>query len=295
MTAGPRGAAVALGTIYVVWGSTYLAIRLAVESVPPLLGAGVRFLLAGVVLAALIAIVRGPRALPVTRRELLAAAVSGVLILVGGIGLLTLAEQETPSSLAALLIASVPLWVIVFRRLAHEEVPRAAVAGVLLGALGVGLVVAGGLTADVAAWAVAVLLVSGLLTGLGLFLSPRLGLPADALVGTAWEMLIAGALLTVVGLALGDAARADALTARSLAALLYLVVFGSVVAYGAFVWALGHVDSSLVATYAFVNPVVAIVLGWLLLDERLTAAAGAGAALVVAGVAAVATAGSARA
>jgi drug/metabolite transporter (DMT)-like permease len=295
MTAGPRGAAVALGTIYVVWGSTYLAIRLAVESVPPLLGAGVRFLLAGVILALLIVVVKGPRALPVTRRELLAAAASGVLILVGGIGLLTLAEQETPSSLAALLIASVPLWVIVFRRLAHEEIPRAAVAGVLLGALGVGLVVAGGLTADVAAWAVGALLLSGLLTGLGLFLSPRLGLPADTLVGTAWEMLIAGAVLTLLGLALGDAARAGTPTPRSLAALLYLVVFGSVIAYGAFVWALQHVDSSLVATYAFVNPVVAILLGSVLLDERLTVAAGAGAALVVAGVALVATAGSGRA
>jgi drug/metabolite transporter (DMT)-like permease len=295
MTAGPRGAAVALGTVYVVWGSTYLAIRLVVESVPPFLGAGVRFLLAGVVLALLIVVVKGPRALPVTRRELLAAAASGVLILVGGIGLLTLAEQETPSSLAALLIASVPLWVIVFRRLAHEEIPRAAVAGVLLGALGVGLVVAGGLTADVAAWAVGALLLSGLLTGLGLFLSPRLGLPADTLVGTAWEMLIAGAVLTLLGLALGDAARAGTPTARSLAALLYLVVFGSVIAYGAFVWALQHVDSSLVATYAFVNPVVAILLGSVLLDERLTVAAGAGAALVVAGVALVATAGSARA
>jgi drug/metabolite transporter (DMT)-like permease len=261
----------ALGTIYVVWGSTYLAIRVMVETAPPLLAAGVRFVLAGAIL--LLALRIWPQAEPfaASAREVATAVVVGALILFGGIGLLTAAEQRVPSGLAALIIASVPLWIVIIRALVRERPPWPTWVGTGIGFIGVALLVFGGRLAEGAptTWLL-VLLAAAASTAVGSFLSGRARLPANALFSTAVEMLSAGLLMLVVGLAAGEGG--DGLgdvSAKSLGALAYLVVVGSVLGYTAFVWLLRNASVSLVSTYAYVNPVVAVILGWAILSEPL--------------------------
>jgi drug/metabolite transporter (DMT)-like permease len=275
----------ALGIVYVVWGSTYLAIRVAVETMPPLLSAGTRFLVASAVLAAAVAIRKGPGALRVGRREIGAAAVVGTLLLAGGNGGVTVAEQWIPSALAALLVAAVPLWVVLLRAGNGDRADRRTVLGVVLGFVGLavllrpggdGLVLLGSLIvlAASASWAI------------GSYWSGRLPLPRDPFVATVWEMLAGSAVLLTAGLLRGEAASLDldGISTRSWVALGYLIVFGSLAAFTAYVWLLQNAPISLVATYAYVNPVVAVILGAVLLAEPVTAAILLGGAIVVAGV-----------
>jgi drug/metabolite transporter (DMT)-like permease len=281
---------VALMTLYLAWGSTYVAIRVMVETVPPLLGAGLRFLTAGGILVTTLLALGGRTRLAANRREALGAAVVGTLILCGGIGLLTLAEQRVPSGLAALIIASVPLWVVVLRLVANPRVPHATLAGVMVGFLGVAIVVLPGDGAgDVPFGWLVVLLAAALFTALGAFASDRLTLPRDTLLSTAIQMGWAGVSLVLAALAVGETADLELrdLSWRSLVAFTYLVVIGSVVAYGAFVWLLQNVSTSTVATYAYVNPAVALVLGWALLSEEITATILLGAITIVTSVAVV--------
>jgi drug/metabolite transporter (DMT)-like permease len=271
---------IALATVYVIWGSTYLAIAIAVEDLPPLLAVSTRFLVAGALLAAWLAWRRRP-ALRVTRRELGAAAVVGVL-LPGANAVLFFAERDVPTGLASLIIASVPLWVVLLRLLAKERLSRTAVLGVLGGFLGVAVLLrpSGGATAV----GLALCVVSALMWAVGSFLSARLTLPRDPIAATAYEMLCGGAAMLPLGLvALGDLHPSG----RSAAAWVYLVIFGSLVGYTAYVWLLAHAPLGTVATYAYVNPVVAIALGFLFRDEGLTPQILLGAAIVVASVAAV--------
>jgi drug/metabolite transporter (DMT)-like permease len=278
----------ALATIYLAWGSTYLAIRVMVETVPPLLGAGMRFLAAAAILLSAVAALGGRQRLRVRGRQAVAAAAVGTLILVGGIGLLTLAEQHVPSGLAALLIASVPLWVVLLRLVAREHIAPTTLVGVAGGFAGVALLVLPGDGAGGAplGW-LAVLLAAALFTALGALASDRWTLPADTTLSTAIEMSCAGALLLVLALVVGEAAELDVaqLSRRSLLALAYLVLIGSVVAYSAFVWLLQHASPSRVATYAYVNPAVALILGWLILSEEITATMLVGAVVILASVA----------
>jgi drug/metabolite transporter (DMT)-like permease len=278
----------ALGAVYLAWGSTYLAIRVMVETVPPLLGAGVRFLAAGVLLCAALLAIGGKQRLRVKAREGMAAATVGTLILVGGIGLLTLAEQRVPSGLAALIIASVPLWVVLLRLFARQRVPRTTLAGVIVGFVGVAvLVLPGHRTDNVPFGWLAVLLAAALFTAIGAMASDRLPLPKDTLLSTAVEMGVAGGLLVAVAVAVGESAQLDsvALSWRSLVALAYLILIGSVLAYSAFVWLLQNANPSTVATYAYVNPGVALLLGWAVLSEEITPTILAGALIVLAAVA----------
>ena len=241
-------------TIYLVWGSTYLGIRLMVETVPPLLGSGLRFLAAGAIFAAVLVARRGAGALRVSRRELLSCAAVGTALLLGGNGLVAVAEQHVPSGLAALLIASEPLWIVVFRR------------------------ASGGLLIVVAAaffWAG------------GSFASSRLALPRDPLRSTAVQMLCGGAAMTAVSLVAGEGGdvRWSAISAKSALAFAYLVVAGSLAAFTAYVWLLRHAPISQVSTYAYVNPIVAIALGAVVLGEQVTPLVAAGAGIIVASVA----------
>ena len=271
---------IALGTVYVIWGSTYLAIAIAVEDLPPLLAVSTRFLAAGGILAAWLAWRRRP-SLRITRAELRAAATIGVL-LPGANAVLFFAERDVPTGLASLIIASVPLWVVLLRLLAHERLPAAVVAGVLVGFAGVAVLLrpSGGATA----LGLALCVVSALMWATGSFLSGRLPLPRDPIAATSYEMLCGGAVMLPLGLtAVGDLH----VSGRSAAAWLYLVVFGSLVAYTAYVWLLAHVPLGTVATYAYVNPIVAIALGFLFRDEKLTPQILLGAAIVVASVAVV--------
>jgi drug/metabolite transporter (DMT)-like permease len=277
-----------LATIYVVWGSTYLAIRVMVETVPPLLGAGVRFVVAGGVFAAWLVATRGWRAFSVGGRELLAAAAIGVLLMAGGNGLVTVAEQDAPSGLAALLIAAVPLWVILLRLLVREPIAAGTLAGVGVGFAGVAvLVVPGHRPENAPLWSVLVLLAAAASWATGSFLSGRWPVPGDVIVAVALQMLIGGAVLVVAALFVGEGSDVDlgGLSGRSIAAFAYLVVPGSLLAFTAYAWLLQNVRISTVATYAFVNPVVAVLLGWAILGEEVTTAILVGAAVIVASVA----------
>jgi len=270
----------ALGVVYVIWGSTYLAIAIAVEDLPPLLAVSTRFLAAGAILALWLAW-RRRSSLRLTRAELGAAATIGVL-LPGANAVLFFAERDVPTGLASLIIASVPLWVVLLRLLAHERLPGAVVAGVLVGFAGVAILLrpTGGATA----LGLALCVLSALMWATGSFLSGRRPLPRDPIAATSYEMLCGGAVMLPLGLATMH--RFD-VSGPSAAAWLYLVVFGSLVGYTAYVWLLAHAPLGTVATYAYVNPIVAIALGFLFRDEELTPQILLGAAIVVASVAVV--------
>ena len=290
MTASRRASALniwlALGLVYVVWGSTYLAIAIAVQTLPPLFYSGVRFTLAGLLLAAWLAFRRVD--LRISRRELGGAAAVGMLMLAGGNGLVNLAERTVPSGVAALIVASIPLWIVVYRMVAGERIGRDLLAGVFLGLVGVAiLVVPGGLNGTIDPVGALMLFGATLSWALGTFLSPRLSTPRNALVSTVYQMLAGGVALILVALPRGELAQVDPATfsARSLIAFAYLVVFGSLVAYSAYTWLLQNASVSLVATYAFVNPVVAVFLGALILGEAITPTIVIGAAVIVVAVA----------
>ncbi|WP_083975617.1 EamA family transporter [Kitasatospora mediocidica] len=276
----------ALAVVYVVWGSTYLAIRIVVESMPALLSGAVRFLAAGLLLLGLTAWRHGVGALRVTRRELASAALVGVLLLVGGNGMVVLAEGRIPSGMAALLIAVVPLWVVLLRTATGDRPGRGALVGVLLGLLGLAVLSAPSLTGKVSLAGVLMLMGGSIAWSVGSFWSSRLPMPANPLTASTYEMLAGGAGCLLVSLARGEQHGLDlaAVSTRSWVALAYLVVFGSLVAFTAYAWLLQSAPLGLVATYAYVNPVVAVFLGWLVLAERLTLPELLGGAIVLAAV-----------
>jgi drug/metabolite transporter (DMT)-like permease len=279
-------AAGALAVVYVVWGSTYLAIRVMVRDVPPLLGAGARFVLAGALLLAWVRIGRWPGR--VARGELGAAALVGTLLAFGGNGLVTVAEQHVPSGLAALIIASVPLWVVVLRAAFRERPPRATLLGVGAGFAGVGLLLLPGQRPSGVGLGPALLVVLAAASwASGSFAGSRLATTADRLRFTALQMLLGGLVMSVAGLAAGEAGdvHLGAVSAASAGAFAYLVVVGSIVAFTAYAWLLRNVPISTVTTYAYVNPVIAVLLGWAILSESVSWATVAGAALIVSSVA----------
>jgi drug/metabolite transporter (DMT)-like permease len=282
-----------LWIVYIVWGSTYLAIRVVVETVPPLLSAGARFTVAGGVMLAVLSLRRRIRP---TRPQLLSALAVGIL-LPGANAVVSVAEQEVPSNLAALLIASVPLWVLLMRRASGEPVSREGIAAVLVGFVGVLLLLRPGEQSEGASLlALGGCVLCAVMWASGSFASPRLRLPRDPLVAAGWQMLLGGLVIVTVGLALGEASDVDpeAFSLRSVVALLYLIVFGSWLAFTAYAWLLQHAPISRVATYAYVNPMVAIVLGYVILDEVVTPVTLAGAAIIVVSVALVTRIESAR-
>jgi drug/metabolite transporter (DMT)-like permease len=279
---------IGLLTIYVVWGSTYLGIRVMVETVPPLLGSGVRFLVAGALFAAWLTARRGRDALRTTPRELGSAAVVGTLLLLGGNGLVAVAEQHVPSGLAALVIASVPLWVVVFRRLSGERIGTATAVSVLVGFAGVALLFAPGeRPGDAPVGGVLVVVAAAFCWAAGSFVSGRLPLPRDPLRATTLQMLCGGAAMVLAALIAGEGAqvRPGAFSLDSILAFAYLVTFGSLAAFTAYTWLLANAPLSQVATYAYVNPVVAIALGAVVLGEAVTPIVAAGAGIIVASVA----------
>jgi drug/metabolite transporter (DMT)-like permease len=278
-----------LGIVYVVWGSTYLAIRVAVETMPPLLMGAARFTTAGLLLYAVGRFRGAPSARTLSRRQIGACWLVGSLLAAGGNGVVNVAEQYIPSSLAALVISSVPLWVVVMRRLTGESVPWVTLASVAVGFCGVALLllpgggVHGGRTLGF------VLVVCAAFSwALGSFTSRKLPLPPDALLSTSLQMAGGGITMLVAGLALGEApdVHPSRFSTDSLLAFAYLILIGSLVAYTAYVWLLQNAPISKVATYAYVNPVIAIFLGWSILSERVTTTTLVGATVIVASVAA---------
>ncbi|MFF0559274.1 EamA family transporter [Streptomyces sp. NPDC004266] len=276
----------ALGIVYVVWGSTYLGIRIVVETLPPFLSGGARFVTAGLLLAAIVAWRQGPAALRVTRRELGSAVLVGLLLILGGNGLVVLAETSIPSGLAALLVAAVPVWVVLLRTVFGDRPGPGAYGGVLLGFAGLGVLTVPGLSGEVKIGGVLLVLVAALLWSVGSVSSARLPMPANPFTASAYEMLAGGLAALTLGLVRGEHHGLDlgAVSGRSWAALAYLIVFGSLVAFTAYAWLLQTAPVSLAATYAYVNPVVAVLLGALVLDEALTWPILLGGAVVVGGV-----------
>ena len=258
------------------------------QTLPPLLSAGLRFLLAGVLLGLWLVGRHGRQALRIDRARLGGAALVGALLLAGGNGLVVLAERTVPSGLTALIVASVPLWIVVFRLIARDRIAPSVIGGVLAGFGGVAfLVVPRGVSGEVDPVGLLTVVGASFSWALGTFASPRLRTPRDPLASTAVQMLAGGALLLAVAIAIGEPSRADpsSFSTVSLAALGYLVVFGSLVAFSAYTWLLQHTAVSVVATYAYVNPVVAVFLGAIVLSESVTPSMLIGAAIILAAVA----------
>ncbi len=265
----------ALLVLYVAWGSTYLAIRYAVESLPPFFMAGTRFLVAGLVVYTWRRLAGDPAP---GRRQWRSAAIIGVFMLVGGLGGVTWAEQSVPSGITALLVAAVPLWIVVVDALrpGGKRPSWQTAAGLLVGMAGIltlaGPAMGSGGEGDNPFASVIVLLLATLSWAIGSVYSRGADLPKSPLLGTGMEMLSGSAGLYILGLATGEAGRLDlaAVSTRSLMGLAYLVVAGSLVGFTAYTWLLRAAPTSTVATYAFVNPIVAIVLGSALAQEVLT-------------------------
>ncbi len=273
----PRPAVLlAFAAVYVLWGSTYLAIRVAIETLPPFLMAGTRFLAAGAVLF-IWARLRGAAA--PTARQWLAAVLAGGLMLGVGNGGVVWAEQSVPSGLAAVLVATVPVWVALADWLrpggVRPTVP--ALVGLVLGLAGVAWLAGPGMRggADGSTAGAVALILASVSWSVGSVYARHAPKPPSPLMGAAAQMFGGGCFLSLGGLLAGEVGRFDPgrVTAASLLAVGYLFVFGSLVAYTAFSWLLRQVRPTLVATYAFVNPVVAVFLGWALAGERLPAEA----------------------
>ncbi len=283
----------AFAAVYLVWGSTYLAIRFGVETIPPFLLGGTRFLAAGVVLA----IVSRLRGAPAPRpREWRAATVSGVFMVAGGNGLVCWAAQYVPSGLSALLVAAVPLWLVAIARLGPDRETASAleVAGLVLGLGGVVLLVSSsgaeigirGASANQVVAGALVVVAASISWAIGSMYNRRAALPRPPLYGTALTMAAGGMILLLIGLAAGEFGRLSLgdVSPRSWLSLLYLAVMGSIVAFSAYIWLLRKVRPAAVGTYAYVNPVVALFLGWWLANEAFTLPMLAGTVIIVAGV-----------
>jgi drug/metabolite transporter (DMT)-like permease len=286
----PLAAWGALGIVYVVWGSTYLGIKVSIETLPPLVSASVRFVGAALLLLLVVAALK-PRALAVTRAQAGTAILSGVLLLAGGNGMVVLAEERISSGLAALLVSTTPLWVVVLRAVLGDRPTGSTVIGVLIGFLGVAILIApAGLGGDVGHALLVV--VAAFSWASGSLLSIRRPMPANPFVGTVIQMAAGGLVLAVAGVARGELRgfALDQVSTRSWLALLYLLVAGSVIAFTAYVWVLGQLPVSTVTTYAYVNPVIAVLLGMLLLSEPVGLSVLIGGAVIVLAVAVVVTA-----
>jgi drug/metabolite transporter (DMT)-like permease len=262
----------AFGLVYLFWGSTYLAIDIAVQTIPPALMCGLRFSIAGVVMLAVCAAMG--RKVWYSAKQIALSAVVGILLLMGGNLTLSWAELTVPSGLAALIIAITPLWFLVLDSLllGHHRISGRGKAGLALGIAGLFVLCWPELHSTSAMgrrefWASLALLGGSFLWALGSVLSKRWQSGMDVFSATAWQVTAAGAANFLFAFAAGDFSRAT-WTTRGVSAVLYLVVCGSWIGYTAYIWLLEHVPTSKVSTYAYVNPVVAVFLGWLVLHER---------------------------
>ena len=269
----------ALLTVYIVWGSTYLAIAVMIETLPPLIAAGVRFLTASVLmLGAVAAHARWRRGgTPIERPTLVhwrTAAIVGILLLLGGNGGVVLAELYIPSGMAAVLIATTPIWMALIESVLDRRRPSSLVtAGLIGGIVGVGILLAPvDPVSQLNPIGIALVLGAEISWASGSVYAQRAPMPRSSALATGMEMLAGGTALVAVGLLLGELGRTDltAISLESVLALGYLIVFGSIVAFSAYTWLLANVPATTAGTYAYVNPIVAVVLGAILLSEPIT-------------------------
>jgi drug/metabolite transporter (DMT)-like permease len=281
-----------LWTVYLIWGSTYFAIAYVIESMPPLLAMGIRFLIAGILLALIISLRQGPSELKIPRAELRSSLLMGFLLLGFGIGTVSIAQAYVPSGIVALIIAALPLWIAIFRTISGERLVKLSWLGLVIGFAGVALLLKPGSITPVSEIENSKLFLFMLLVllgnigwALGTFLAPRFPLPKNTLVFTAYEMLAGGASLTLAGFVKGESI-SDFLDATTWSWLwfFYLVFFGSIAAYTAYLWLVANAPVSLTATYAYVNPIIAVALGAIFLDELITSAYAIGGLVILVGV-----------
>jgi drug/metabolite transporter (DMT)-like permease len=280
----------AFAAVYVVWGSTYLAIRFAVETLPPLLMAGARFTIAGLLLLFWSRFVQ--HAERPSRADWRTGLLSGALLLLGGNGAVVWAETRVPSGIAALLVAVVPLWMVLldWLRPGGRRPVALVFVGLALGLVGLGLLVGpdslhgGGAVNAIGAL---VLMAGSLSWAVGSLLTKQAPRPTTSINGSGTQMFAGGLCLLVAGTLVGELARLDlgGVTERSFLGFLYLVVFGSLIGFTAYFYLLSHTTAAKAATYAYVNPVVAVLLGWAFAHEPLTMRTMLAAAVILAGVA----------
>jgi drug/metabolite transporter (DMT)-like permease len=277
--------ALAFGLVYLFWGSTYLAIDIAVQSIPPALMCAVRFSIAGVVMLAVCAAMK--KRIWYSARQIAGAAVVGILLLMGGNLTLSWAELSVPSGLAAMIISVTPLWFLVLDSLllGHHRISWRGKAGLAMGIAGLFVLFWPELHATTVLGRRELLRSVSLLGGsfswaLGSVLSKRWQSGMDVFSATGWQVTAAGVANLAFALAVGDLSHV-AWTVRGLSAVFYLVVCGSWIGYTAYIWLLEHVPTSKVSTYAYVNPVVAVFLGWLILHERVDKFIALGSVVVV--------------
>jgi drug/metabolite transporter (DMT)-like permease len=289
----------AFASIYVVWGSTYLAIRYAVQTIPPFLMGGIRFVVSGLLLY-LWARSRGaPRP---TRLHWRNAVIAGGFLLLGGNGAVVWAEQFVPSGLTALLVSILPFWLVIIEwvRPPRKRPSGAVLVGLILGFVGI-IVLVGpsdlGGHGDVSSLGALILILGSLSWAIGSFWSRDAQLPESGLLTTGMEMLGGGALLLIVGALTGEVAQFDihGISGASAAGLIYLITFGSLIGFTSYIWLLDKVSPARLGTYAYVNPIVAVLLGWAIAGEKLSIRTGVAAAIVICAVALITTARSATA
>lgn len=281
---------VPLVTLWIVWGSTYMGIGLMVKTMPALLGTGTRFLTAAALLAAVVLVFRGPRVFTITAAQFRGAVFMGASILGLGIGILSLAQRYVPSGIAALIVSVMPLWIIFFRLRAGDQPSRLTLVGVGVGLLGLVLMLLPGGTApqggasptQVTFWSLAIA-VGSFFWAFFSWRSTRYDQPKDLLVTTVIELLTAGVMLTALGLLTGDRWKMSTYSTESWVGWGALVL-ASAIAYSAYVWLLGNAPMSLVSTYAYINPVIAVLLGFIVLSEPLTSDVVLGLTIVIGGV-----------
>jgi drug/metabolite transporter (DMT)-like permease len=286
--------AIAFTAIYLIWGSTYLAIRFAIETLPPFSMAAVRFTVAGGILYA----IARPRTERPTRLNWVSAGVVGTLLLAGGNGGVVWAEQWVPSGLTALIIATVPLWMVLFDWLfgGGPRPSKVLLAGLVWGLCGVGLLMS---STEVGAQSRERLLGGLVVLGAsvswaaGSIYARRARLPRSPFLSTAMQMIVGGVVLSLVAAIAGEGAQLhlSAFSTKSVLALVYLIVFGALIAFTAYMWLLGVSTAARVSTYAYVNPAVAVLLGWLLANERLDARAALAVVIILSAVALVSVKG----
>lgn len=286
----------AFAAIYLLWGSTYLAIRFALETLPPFLIAGARFIVAGAVLYAL---ARRQGAAPPQRVHWRSAVILGFVLFVLNNGSLMWAETRVSSGMAALLIATVPLWMVlsgwlIFR---GQRPGRQVLVGLLIGLAGILLLVGPGAAQQVDTLGAVVLIFASFAWAYGSLLSQRLAKPASALLSAGMNLLAGGALLVLASTLTGELAAFNpaAVSLKSALSVVYLTIFGSIIGFGSYMWLLANVPADRVATYAYINPVVAVVLGWALAGESLTPQTLVAAAVIVMAVVLITTARAATA
>jgi drug/metabolite transporter (DMT)-like permease len=283
--------AIAFGMVYVLWGSTYLAMRVAVQTVPPAALGATRFLIAGAIM--LVACALFKQKVTIVRKDALPLLAIGVLLLTGGNVGVAWAEVYVPSGLAALIVAAVPIWVAIIEAwiLKSDRLSRKGIVGLVFGTSGLVILLWPRLFSTVGhkeLFGMGILLFASLSWTCGSIISRRSNLSIGAFAATGWEMAIAGLINLLIALALGDFHRA-VWTPGAEWAVLYLVTGGSLLGLSAYVWLLNHVPTAKVATYAYVNPIVAVILGALILHEKIDGYILAGTAVIIAGVVLVTT------